>query len=168
MELFAGVADMLGEGLPLTYLFITTEANAAPHTKQNALIAWMEALRSLEINPRFTLSDKDLSEINALQHVWPEAKHQLCLWHILRAVKRRLSQNETPGAYNALEAHSAFPPIDLAFVPMGQMSTKEKVRTSDPISKAHSGCTGYRSSSSREAACPDPSVCQWEARCLHP
>ena len=131
MELFAVVADMLGEGLPLGYLFITTEENAAPLTKQNALIAWMKAIRSLGIDPRFTLSDKDQSEINALKAVWPIAKHQLCLWHILRALKRRLSQNEHPALYHAFEAHHAFPDIDPAFIPLRQMSADEKVRTDD-------------------------------------
>ena len=141
MELFAGVADMLGEGLPLSYLFITTKANAAPYTKQNALVAWMQAIRSLGIVPQFTLSDKDQSEINALRQVWPEAKHQLCLWHILRALKRRLSQNEHPGSYNALEAQDAFPDIDPSFVPLGQMSVNENVRTLVFIlARSHSGC----------------------------
>ena len=88
MELFACVANMQGEGLPLSCLFITTEGGAAPLTKQKALIAWMMAIRSLGIDPRFTMSDKDQSEINALTQVWPGAKHQLCLWHILRALKR--------------------------------------------------------------------------------
>jgi len=89
----------------------------------------MEAIKSLGVDPEFVLSDKDQSEINALKCIWPEAKHQLCLWHILRAVKRRLSQNDPPGLYNALEAHAAFPDIDLSFVPLGQMSVNQKVRT---------------------------------------
>src|SRR5882757_5543662 len=168
MELFAGVADMLGEGLPLSYLFITIEANAAPHTKQTVLISWMSAIRSLGIEPQFVLSDKDQSEINALKHSWPQAKHQLCLWHTLRALKRRLSQNENPGSYNALEAHAAFPDINPVFVPLGQMSAKEKVRTDDLLSCAHSGCTGYHVTSSREAANSNPPVCQWEASRHHP
>ena len=129
MELFACVADMQGKGLPLSFLFITTEEKATPLTKQRTLIAWMTTLRSRKIEPRFTLSDKDQSEINALREVWPSAKHQLCLWHVLRAHKRRLSQNETPGPYNALEAHAAFPDIDPEFIPLGQMSAKKKVRT---------------------------------------
>ena len=116
------VSDMLGEGLPLSYLFITTEANAAPYTKQNALIEWMKSLRALGIAPRSTFSDKDQSEINALGEVWPEAKHQLCFWHVLRAIKRRLSQNEPPGLYNALEANAKFKEIVLGFVPLRQMS----------------------------------------------
>src|SRR5258706_7355800 len=91
----------------------------------------MKAIRSLRIDPRFTLSDKDQSEINALKEVWLSAKHQLCLWHILRALKRRLSQNEHPALYHAFEAHHAFPDIDLAFIPLRQMSADEKVRTDD-------------------------------------
>ena len=130
MELFAGVADMLGEGLPLTYLFITTDANAAPHTKERVLTGWMESLRSHGVDPEFTMSDKDQSEINALQTVWPQAKHQLCLWHALRAIKQCLAQNKKPGLYDPLEAHSQLPDIDEKFVPLGQMDEKEKVHTS--------------------------------------
>ena len=129
MELFVCVTDMQGEGLPLSFLFIATEEKAALLTRQYALIEWMVAVCSCGINPRFTLSDKDQSEINALQEVWPDAKHQLCLWHVLRALKRRLSQNETPGSYNSLEAHQAFPDIDPDFVPLGQMSEEKKVHT---------------------------------------
>ncbi len=133
MELFVDVANMLGKGLPLSYLFIMTEEGAAPLTKQNMLIAWMNSICSLRINPWFTLSDKDQSDINALKEVWLGAKHQLCLWHILRALKQCLSQNKNPVLYNALEAHHAFPDIDLAFVPLKQMSADEKVCTDDQL-----------------------------------
>ena len=40
MELFACVADMQGEGLPLSYLFITTEENTARPTKQSTDRFW--------------------------------------------------------------------------------------------------------------------------------
>ena len=87
MELFACIADMQGKGLPLSCLFITTEEDAVPLTKQNTLTAWMTTICSLGIAPRFTMSDKDQCKINMLRQVWPAAKHQLCLWHILRALK---------------------------------------------------------------------------------
>jgi hypothetical protein len=87
------------------------------------------AIKSLRVHPEFMLSDKDQSEINALKHVWPQAKHQLCLWHLLRAIKRCLSQNGHPVSYNTLEAHGAFPVIDPSFVPLGQMNANEKVHT---------------------------------------
>ena len=88
MELFAGLANMHGEGLPLSYLFVVTDAGAAPHTKESVLVNWMSALKSQGIMPEFTLSDKDQTEINVLNRVWPTSKHQLCLWHVLRAVRR--------------------------------------------------------------------------------
>ena len=129
MELFAGMADMLGEGLPLSYLFVVTAAEAPPHTKETVLVNWMEALKCRGIDPEFTLSDKDPSEINALGRVWGKAKHQLCLWHILRAVKRRLANNrEPPAFYDSRDATRMFPFVDSAFLPLGQMSANDKVR----------------------------------------
>ena len=134
MELFGGMADMLGEGLPLSYLFVVTEADAPPHTKETILVNWMESLKLRGINPEFTLSDKDPSEINALGRVWSKAKHQLCLWHILRAVKHRLANNrEAPAFYQSADAKQMFPFVDPAFLPLGQMSAnggKVRVLTS--------------------------------------
>jgi len=129
MELFGGMADMFGEGLPLSYMFVVTDADAPPHTKETVLVNWMEALKTRGITPEFTLSDKDQSEINALSRVWPTAKHQLCLWHILRALKRRLANNrEPPAFYRSADAAQMFPFISPAFLPSGQMSANDKVR----------------------------------------
>ena len=126
MELFSGLADMHGEGLPLSYLFVVTNTDAPPHTKETVLVNWMAALKARGITPEFTLSDK--SEINALGRVWPTAKHQLCLWHILRALKRRLANNrEPPAYYGSADATRMFAFIDPAFLPLGQMSTNDKV-----------------------------------------
>ena len=128
MELFAGMADMHGEGLPLSYLFVVTNAEAPPHTKETVLVNWMESLKSRGITPEFTLSDKDQSEINALNRVWPEAKHQLCLWHMLRALKCRLANNQEPPAfYRSADAKQMFAFIDPSFVPLRQMSPNDKV-----------------------------------------
>ena len=69
MELFGGMADFHGEGLPLSYLFVVTSANAPPQTKQMVLVRWMSALKAHGITPEFTLSDKDQAEINALHRV---------------------------------------------------------------------------------------------------
>ena len=59
MELFVCITDMQGKGLPLSFLFITTEEKVTPLTKQCTLIVWMTALHSHGIDPCFTLSDKD-------------------------------------------------------------------------------------------------------------
>lgn len=34
--------------------------------------------------------DKDRGQIWAAQKVWPQSTINLCLWHILRAIKKRL------------------------------------------------------------------------------
>ena len=128
MELFGGLADMLGEGLPLSYLFVVTDPDAPSHTKENVLVHWMLALKAHGIMPEFTLSDKDQSEINALGCVWPTSKHQLCLWHLLRAIKRRLANGQEPPAlYGSAEASQMFKFIDPSFLPLRQMSLKDQV-----------------------------------------
>ena len=130
MELFGGMADMLGEGLPLSYLFVVTNADAPAHMKETVLVNWMEALKACGITPEFTLSDKDQSEINALSQVWPTGMHQLCLWHILWAVKRRLANNqELLASYGLMDAMRMFEFINPEFLPLGQMSTNHKVCT---------------------------------------
>ena len=80
-------------------------------------------IKHLGVNPEYTLTDKDWSEINAMQLVWPSAKHQLCFWHALRALKQRLAKlAERPGAYNAEEAHNEFEFIDPTFLPVAQQT----------------------------------------------
>lgn len=66
IELFAGLADMRGEYVPLSYLFVFTDAGVPAHTEEEVLVNWMAALKSQAITPEFTLSDKDQTEINAL------------------------------------------------------------------------------------------------------
>ena len=128
MELFGGLTDMHGEGLPLSYLFVVTDADAPPHTKENVLVNWMSALKVRGITPEFTLSDKDQSEISALHRVWPTAKHQLCFWHTIRAIKRRLANNrEAPAFYRPADARRMFDFIDPTFLPLGQMSVDDRV-----------------------------------------
>lgn len=73
---------------------------------------------------KVTLSDKDWSEIGAFQRVFPEAKHQLCFWHCLRAVRKRLAiLHRQPGPYNVAEAVAELPFIDPAFLPLAQQPT---------------------------------------------
>jgi hypothetical protein len=127
-ELFAAVADgPCGIGVPLAYIFISMSKDAIPGSKQQILSSWLTSLKSLGINPEFVLTDKDQSEINAVKHVWPNAKHQLCFWHSLRAVKKRLSQTKsTPAYYDAEKAAEYFDFIDKKFLPRKQCPAGEK------------------------------------------
>ncbi|RPD53668.1 hypothetical protein L226DRAFT_517852 [Lentinus tigrinus ALCF2SS1-7] len=127
-ELFAAVADAKGSGLPLAFLLMQTTKEAASGAKEAVLERFLRTLRGLGVHPEFTLSDKDWSEINAMHKVWPNAKHQLCFWHALRALKQRLAKNrETPAAYNAEAARETFDFIDATFVPVAQQDENEGI-----------------------------------------
>jgi hypothetical protein len=129
MELFSGVADICGEGLPFSFLFIDKCAPSTIHAKQRILERWFTALKAKGIDPEFTLSDKDKSEINALHAVWPTAKHQLCIWHLLRAVRRRLASRELDtNAYDVAAAHALFNFIDVDFLPTNSYDAKKVSR----------------------------------------
>ncbi|KAI0074399.1 hypothetical protein K474DRAFT_1601490 [Panus rudis PR-1116 ss-1] len=120
-ELFAAVADVEGSGIPLAFLFIQTTKDAASGAKEKVLTRFLTALKELGVEPEYTLSDKDWSEINAMRTVWPKAKHQLCFWHALRTVKQRLAKTrERPGPYNGVEACEEFSFIDATFLPRAQ------------------------------------------------
>ena len=123
------MAGARGSGIPLAYCLIQTSSEAPRGAKQAVLTSFCGLLKSLGIDPDFTLSDKDWSEINALRAVWPHAKHQLCLWHALRAVKQRLAKNkDTPGPYDPETAREEFSFIDPAFVPLSQQDKSQRVR----------------------------------------
>jgi hypothetical protein len=73
------------------------------------------------LNVKVSLSDKDWSEINACRQVFPNAKHQLCFWHCLQAIKKRLAiLRRQPGPYNVNEAMATFSFINSTFLPLAQ------------------------------------------------
>lgn len=122
-ELFAAVADAEGSGIPLAYLLIKTTKEAASGAKERVLKQFLGHLKKCGVNPEFTLTDKDWSEINAMRSTWPDAKHQLCFWHALRALKQRLSKTkDTPAMYDAVAAKQEFSFIDSCFVPAAQQA----------------------------------------------
>lgn len=115
------MADAKGSGVPLAFLLIRTSKDAQSGAKQAVLERFLGQLKLRGVEPEFTLSDKDWSEINAMRATWPEAKHQLCFWHALRALKQRLAKKkDTPAPYDSEAAHREFNIIDPAFVPLGQ------------------------------------------------
>ena len=115
------MAGAHGSGIPLAFCYVHVDKDAPEGTKQAALEMFLNALKKLGINPFFTLSDKDWSEINAMDATWPNAKHQLCFWHALRAIKQRLAKTkDTPAVYDGVAAHNEFDFIDPMFVPIGQ------------------------------------------------
>lgn len=107
------------------YLLVKATGDPAEGSKRKVIEAFLEHFRDRwKLVVKVTLSDKDWSEIGACQRIFPEAKHQLCFWHCLRAVKKRLAiLRRQPGPYNVAEAVAEFPFIDPAFLPLAQQPT---------------------------------------------
>ncbi len=129
-ELFAAVGGAKGSGVPLAYCYIQTSPKADKGAKELILKRFCNQLKRRGVNPEFTLSDKDWSEINAMRAVWPDAKHQLCFWHALRAIKKRLcNSSERPGDYDWMEANKEFAFVSSIFVPLAKQDLLHKVRS---------------------------------------
>ncbi|THU77980.1 hypothetical protein K435DRAFT_692671 [Dendrothele bispora CBS 962.96] len=129
-ELYALLGEVYGSGCPLGYLLLQSPKSGEEGAKESYIRAFLEHFKKhYELNPSFTLTDKDLSEINAFLEVFPDAKHQLCFWHCLRAVKQRLSiLRRPPKFYNVTQARNEFgDAINKDFVPIGQVSDPERV-----------------------------------------
>ncbi|EEB88766.1 hypothetical protein MPER_13221 [Moniliophthora perniciosa FA553] len=96
-----------------------TSTAISPQKRMNALKNWTTHLRDkYGIKPRFVHLDKDMAEIGMVRQVWPEAKIQLCWWHLRRAVRERLGKSKlstTP--YQVQRAHQEFSFINPNFTP---------------------------------------------------
>lgn len=68
-------------------------------------------------NIKFTLSDKDPTEISAFCHEVEHAKHQLCVWHVIEYLRTRLAENQPPALYDPRKAHAIFSFIDPTWAP---------------------------------------------------
>jgi len=68
-------------------------------------------------NIKFTLSNKDPSEINACHISVPKAKHQLCYWHGIQYIEERLAKDKPPATYDPRTAHGVFEFIDPTWAP---------------------------------------------------
>jgi hypothetical protein len=68
-------------------------------------------------NIKFTLSDKDPTEISAFRHEVPDAKHQLCCWHVIEYLKTRLAESKPPAMYDPRRAHAVCSFIDPTWAP---------------------------------------------------
>jgi hypothetical protein len=83
--------------LPLGFIFTgMTNGSAKPGAKQRILTEVLAALSKHCPNIKFTLSDKDPSEINACRTSMANAKHQLCYWHGVRYIDEQFAEDKSP------------------------------------------------------------------------
>ncbi|KAK6984659.1 SWIM-type domain-containing protein [Favolaschia claudopus] len=137
-ECFALLGEVFGSGLPVGFLFIKT-SNPDPNQKEVFIRAFIRRLLD-EWNLQIiqSLSDKDITEINALLAELPDdIKHQICFWHSLRIVKGRLAVlARRPAPYNVEEAFAEFDWIDREFLPLAQLDPE--LQTPDRLQVAQS------------------------------
>ncbi|KAF8912407.1 hypothetical protein CPB85DRAFT_1561485 [Mucidula mucida] len=121
-ELYAILGEVYRSGCPLGYLLIQSN-NGEAGQKEKYLRALLEHFnKTWEFRPIQSLTDKDIVEINTFIAALP-AKHQLCFWHCLRAIKVRLATTgRHPAHYNVEEAFREFDWIDRSFVPINQVA----------------------------------------------
>jgi hypothetical protein len=112
-----------GAGCPLGFLLLQSTHDGEEGAKERYIRQFLDHFKkSWSIEPIIILSDKDWSEINALRACFPNAAIQLCFWHVLRAIKKRLATlRRRPAFYDVDEAQAEFgDAIDKTFVPQGQ------------------------------------------------
>lgn len=121
------MAEHDNAGFPLAYCMLSTAESVEQGKRIAAIEAWSKCLRDqYGLDPKFIHTDKDMGEIAAARHTWRNAKISLCLWHLNRAVKARLSSAKLPTTpYDPARAHSEFPFIDESFYPPGHSDPKE-------------------------------------------
>ena len=120
-EFFALLGKIYGLGLPLGYLLIQSNIRE-PGAKEQFISCFISYIHDhWDLQIIFTLTDKDWSEINYFLATIPDAKHQLCYWHAIWAVKSHLSILWcAPGPYNVKVAKVKFDWIDESFIPINQ------------------------------------------------
>lgn len=128
-EIYALIGEVFGSGCPLGFLLVQSPKDSIPGAKERYIQDLLRYFRdSWSIQPIATLTDKDWSEINAFHDVFPTAKHQLCFWHSLDAIKKRLAVlRRRPAHYDVDQAMHEFEFIDKKFVPIAQSKERNPV-----------------------------------------
>lgn len=148
--------------MPLAYLMIQTSKEASSGAKEQIQTCFLNELKKRGVEPEYTLTDKDWSEINAMRAVWPNAKHQLCLWHSLRALKKRLAKNKDPPAfYDVDSARQEFPYMKSTFVPRAQQTNPELPVRKLYIYNYSPNNISLATDTSREAIATHSAPCEW-------
>jgi len=122
LELYSIIGEYDNAGFPFSYCLLSTASSIAIGKRTTALEAWTKILREkYAIIPQFVHTDKDMAEIGMTRNIWPEAKIQLCWWHLRKAVRSRLETSKlSTSPYNIERARAEFPFISSAFLPHGQ------------------------------------------------
>jgi len=103
----------------LDWSSLSTATSIEKQKRRRALKAFLEVIKfKYGTSPRFIYTDKDAAEIGAAHDVWKDAKHQLCQWHVERAIGNRIKKQALATTkYNAKRANNVFSFISIKFTP---------------------------------------------------
>ncbi|CAG8581378.1 8237_t:CDS:2 [Dentiscutata erythropus] len=104
------VIDFISKADEYTYVYhtyIDKQQETEPRLPQ------FEYEASILITIKQSHNNKDFVQITSAQIIWPQARIQLCYWHMFRAIKKKLASNGiTYPIYNTKETHMTCPIVD--------------------------------------------------------
>lgn len=89
LELFVIIGFVLGVGFPLAYFIL--EPGTGEMSREDSLTNFLSAYRKhrQHVKPSFFFTDKEPAQIAAIINVF-KINPSLCLWHVKRAIKRKI------------------------------------------------------------------------------
>ncbi|KAF8226953.1 hypothetical protein L208DRAFT_1406196 [Tricholoma matsutake] len=100
-ELYAVMGEADGRALPLAFAFTcSTDGNTAPGAKDRMLQDVLRCITQYCPNIVSVNTDKDQTELSAVNEVFPYARRQLCYWHAIRYLETRLAEDKPPAKYD--------------------------------------------------------------------
>ena len=104
---------MNGQALLLAFAFTcSTDGTATPGTKDRMLQKVLQHVDKYCPNIAAVHLDKDPTELSSVHVVFPNARSQLCYWHAIKYLEKRLAEDEPPAKYDPHTARKAFTFID--------------------------------------------------------
>ncbi|KAI3613244.1 hypothetical protein WG66_001468 [Moniliophthora roreri] len=96
-KLYEVIGEANSKAIPLAFMFTTHDKTTDSGAKDLLLWDLLQFIKTQCLNIVFTLSDKDMSEINACQSELPDVKHQLCYWHAICYIENFIDPTWAPG-----------------------------------------------------------------------
>jgi len=80
-DLYGVLASVRGTGFPIAYMLVKNEVGVKD-AQFEIVKKFLQELKERGLQPKFFFTDKDWSQIKAIEHIWPEdCWVRLCAWH---------------------------------------------------------------------------------------
>lgn len=91
LEIFPIIGSIMGSGFPQAYFLLSPGREDYDISRKESICAFLLAFRVAftDLNPAFFFTDKDMGQINSIRTVFG-INVSICLWHMKRAIRRKL------------------------------------------------------------------------------